>query len=125
MILVNNPDVVVTAGKQYAIFAAMTIVTPISALGVGHRVNRRIEQALMVLSFAGVIVIVCTVLATANPRASAVGRISLSRTTLTSEIRLRQREQRHRLQFDCHCLAYRSPPVVLRLRRIRHRLPCL
>lgn len=72
MILVNNPDFVVTAGKQYAIFAAMTIVTPLSALGVGHRVNRRIEQALMVLSFAGVIVIVCTVLATASPRASAV-----------------------------------------------------
>jgi drug/metabolite transporter (DMT)-like permease len=72
MILVNNPDFVVTAGKQYAIFAAMTIVTPLSALGVGHRVNRRIEQGLMVLSFAGVIVIVCTVLATASPRASAV-----------------------------------------------------
>lgn len=72
MILVNNPDFVVTPAKQYAIFAAMTIVTPCSALGVGHRVNRGIEQALMILSVAGVIVIAVTVLATADNKASAV-----------------------------------------------------
>lgn len=76
MILVNNPDFIVTPAKQYAIFAAMTIVTPISALGVGHRVNRKIEQGLMVLSVAGVIAIAVTILATASPRASAVSHLT-------------------------------------------------
>ena len=75
MILVNNPDFVLTVGKQYGIFAAMTIVTPLSALGVGHRANRRIEQALMILSVAGLIVIVCTVLGMADRKASGVSSL--------------------------------------------------
>lgn len=71
MILVNNPDFIVTPAKQYGIFVAMTLFAPLSSLGVGSKVNRRIEFGLMVLSVLGAIVIVITLLATSSPKASA------------------------------------------------------
>ncbi|WVR04218.1 hypothetical protein IAU60_001218 [Kwoniella sp. DSM 27419] len=37
IILVNNPDYVNTPAKQYAIFIAMTLFAPLSALGVGSK----------------------------------------------------------------------------------------
>ncbi|WVQ78062.1 hypothetical protein IAT38_000143 [Cryptococcus sp. DSM 104549] len=70
MILVNNADYVNTPGKQYGIFVAMTMVAPLSALGVGSKANRRIETGLMVLSVVGSLVIIITLLAMSSPKAS-------------------------------------------------------
>jgi hypothetical protein len=72
IILVNNPDFVLTPAKQYGIFIAMTMFAPLSALGIGHKANRLIENSLMVLSIVGSLVIIITLLATAQPKASAV-----------------------------------------------------
>ncbi|WWC87420.1 uncharacterized protein L201_002309 [Kwoniella dendrophila CBS 6074] len=70
IILVNNPDFILTPAKQYAIFIAMTMFAPLSALGVGSKANRRLEMGLMVLSIVGSLVIIITLLAKASPRAS-------------------------------------------------------
>ncbi|WWC67432.1 uncharacterized protein I206_101340 [Kwoniella pini CBS 10737] len=70
IILVNNPDFILTPGKQYGIFIAMTMFAPLSALGVGSKANRRLDLGLMVLSIVGSVVIVVTLLAKASPRAS-------------------------------------------------------
>jgi hypothetical protein len=50
----------------------MTMFAPLSALGIGHKANRLIENSLMVLSIVGSLVIIITLLATAQPKASAV-----------------------------------------------------
>ncbi|WVW79036.1 hypothetical protein I302_100999 [Kwoniella bestiolae CBS 10118] len=71
IILVNNPDFVLTPAKQYGLFVAMTMFAPLSALGVGSKANRRLEMGLMVLSIVGSLVIIVTLLAKASPKASA------------------------------------------------------
>ncbi|WVR09268.1 hypothetical protein IAU60_006333 [Kwoniella sp. DSM 27419] len=70
MILVNNPDFVLTPAKQYAIYVAMCLFGPLTAQGVGSRTNRIIETGLMVLSVGGSIIIAITLLATAQTKAS-------------------------------------------------------
>jgi hypothetical protein len=73
-ILVNSPEWAPTAGEQYGIFAAVTLFGPLISLVLGSKGNRMLDTTLMLLSVVAAVAIFITLLATAQPKASAVSR---------------------------------------------------
>lgn len=83
IILLNNPDFTYTVYTQYGIYVGLVVVAPLSTLlltsryvvsenATDSRVNRIIENGIMLLAACGVVVIASTLLATQTPKASAV-----------------------------------------------------
>lgn len=86
IILLNNPDFPYTVYTQYGIYVGLVVVAPLSTLLLtsryvvsenvtDSRVNRMIENGIMLLAACGVVVIASTLLATQTPKASAVRRL--------------------------------------------------
>ncbi|WWC62351.1 uncharacterized protein I303_104947 [Kwoniella dejecticola CBS 10117] len=70
-ITVNKPDLALSVGQQYGIFAAILIFGPGVTLCLGVRGNRWLDQGLMVISVLCALAIVIALPATAPTRASA------------------------------------------------------
>jgi hypothetical protein len=83
-ILVNSPEWTPTAGEQYGIFAAVTLFGPLISLVLGSKGNRLLDTTLMLLSVVAAVAIFITLLATAQPKASAVSPSSGALTVTAS-----------------------------------------
>lgn len=70
LIVVNNPDVVITSGMQYGIFAAVIVLGPIASMMAGPRLNRWVDTCMTSLSVIGLATITITLLAMSSPKNS-------------------------------------------------------
>ncbi|WWC88938.1 uncharacterized protein L201_003853 [Kwoniella dendrophila CBS 6074] len=68
---VNKPDITLTAGQQYGIFAAIILLGPTINLCLSTKGNRMFDQGLMLISIACALAIVIALPATAKSKASA------------------------------------------------------
>lgn len=71
-IRINIPQWDPMSGQEYAIFAAVVLVGPVTSLVIGSRANRWIDKTLMMLAILGALAVFVVLLAMAKPKAPAV-----------------------------------------------------